>query len=173
MCCINLFVRRLRPRHLPAWAGVVLVALAATVLGGCGGTPARTAVPPSSSTTESVPSPRGVTPATVDPGHIVPAPPGPTTLPTEDPITPIRPDFDTGQQVIITSHGFEPLQLSGAKTEQVVWTNVSGSTQRITIIGGPTSPAIPPGAQYVWMPNAGGSIAYRSASGFHALLLLQ
>jgi hypothetical protein len=147
--------------------------VAATVLDACGATPARTAAPPSTSTTGSQRSPSGVTPATVAPGHIVPAPPGPTTLPTEDPITPIRPDFDTGQQAIITSHGFEPLQLSGAKDQQVVWTNVSGSTQRITIVGGPTSPLIPTGAQYVWMPNSGGSIAYRSASGFHALLLLQ
>ena len=171
MRCPNPFVRPSGPRHLPVLAGVVLMIGAAIVLGACGATPPRTSAPPSTSTTGSRPS--GVTPATVDPGHIVPAPPGPTTLPTEDPVTPIRPDFDTGQQVIITSHGFEPLQLSGDKAKQVVWTNVSGSTQRITIVGGPASPPIPPGAQYVWMPDSGGSIAYRSASGFHALLVLQ
>jgi ABC-type transport system substrate-binding protein len=154
-------------------AGVVVMTVAGTVLAACGATPSRTATATSTSTTGSVRIPSGVTPATIDPGHIVPAPPGPTTLPTEDPITPIRPDFDTGQQAIITSHGFEPLQLSGSKNQQVVWTNVSGSTQRIIITGGPTSPPIPPGAQYVWMPNSGGSIAYRSVSGFHAVLTLQ
>jgi hypothetical protein len=110
---------------------------------------------------------------TVDPGHIVPAPPGPTTMPTEDPITPIRTGFDTGQQAVITAHGFEPAELGAIIGKPVVWTNLSGTTQRITLQGIVTSPLIPPGAQYVWTPNFGGSIAYRSASGFHALLLLQ
>jgi len=88
-------------------------------------------------------------------------------------VTPIRADFDTGQQVVITRHGFEPAQLSATIGQPVVWTNVSGVSQEITIVGLIHSPPIPPGAQFVWTPNFGGSIAYRSASGSKALLILQ
>jgi plastocyanin len=98
---------------------------------------------------------------------LVPAPPGPTTTPTEDPRYPIYPGFNTGQQALITAHGFEPAQLDSITGQAVVWTNVSGVPQRVIISGeGVRSPTIPPGAQFVWTWRSGGNINVRSASGF-------
>lgn len=152
------------------------VAVMSALIGGCATTSdhsdgSRASTP---SPTTSRPSTTTLTPTTVDPGHLVPAAPGPTTLPTEDPVTPVRQDFDTGQQVVIAKSGFEPKRLSASIGEPVVWTNDSGVTQTVTVVGlSVHSPLIPPGAQFVWTPNFGGSIAYRSGSGFQALLILQ
>jgi plastocyanin len=153
----------------------IAVSVLASTLAGCGKTEAKSATPPApaTSTTTKTTTTTTKTATTIDPGHVVPAAPGPTTLPTEDAITPIRQDFDTGQQVVITAHGFEPLELSATIGQPVVWTNISGMTQQITIVGLIRSPRIPPGAQFVWTPNFGGSIAYHSATGSHAVLILQ
>lgn len=162
-----------RPPHVLA---AIAVVVAVSTLAACGmaqGQSGTKLAPTTSAPATSGPSTTTMTATTVDPGYIVPAPPGPTTLPTEDAVTPIRPDFDTGQQVVITAHGFEPLQLSATIGQPVVWTNASGSTQQISIVGLLRSPRIPPGAQFVWRPTFGGSIAYRSGSGAHALLTLQ
>jgi plastocyanin len=154
--------------------------VAGLALAACGATPAHPGHPGHASTTTTASSPATSASepksenAGVDPGHLVPAGPGPTTMPTEDPITPIRSGFDTGQQVAITAHGFEPLQLSATPGEAIVWTNVSGVPQTV-VIGEASvrSPTIPPGAQFVWKPNFGGYIGYTSEAGFRATLIVQ
>jgi hypothetical protein len=132
-----------------------------TACGGNAGTHDGAGRPTTTTTAASKPYPG------VDPGHIVPAGPGPTTLPTEDAVTPIYPQFNTGQQVVITAHGFEPHQLNATTGQPVVWTNVSGVPQRIVISEEHVrSPLIPPGAQFVWTWKLGGNINVETASGF-------
>jgi len=110
----------------------------------------------------------------VDPGHVVPAPPGTTTTPTEDAKYPIYPGFNTGQEALITAHGFWPAQLNAITGQAVVWTNVSGKPQQVLISQERVrSATIPPGAQFVWTWNSGGNINVRSASGFTENLLYQ
>jgi hypothetical protein len=104
----------------------------------------------------------------VDPGHIVAAPSTSTTTPVEDPAkpVPIGPQSAVGQQVVITKAAFVPQQLNALEGKSVVWTNESGTPQVVSILGlGVRSPEIPPGAQFVWTPPAGGTLNVRSDSG--------
>jgi hypothetical protein len=141
--------------------GLMVIGVTLTACGGTPGTHNATGGRTTTSTSAFRPYPG------VDPGHIVPAGPGPTTLPTEDAITPIYPQFNTGQQVVITAHGFEPHQLNATTGEAVVWTNVSGVPQRVVISEEHVrSPTIPPGAQFVWTWKLGGNINVQTASGF-------
>ena len=56
----------------------------------------------------------------------------------------------------------------------ITWTNLSGRSQKIIFDDIPVSSAtIPAGWQYVWKSHFGGSYAYKSASGFSAVLVLQ
>lgn len=105
---------------------------------------------------------------------IVPAPDGTTTVPTERGTRPIDPIVDAGQQILITSHGLVPQHIFSLVTEKVTWTNLSGTVQNIVFDYVPVrSPAIPPGAQYVWTPSTAIEIAYRTTSGMKGVLTLQ
>jgi hypothetical protein len=159
-----------------AWRGALLLAMVAA-LAACGGPSSGAANAGSTTTTTTRPG-SGATTTTclscIDPGHLVPAKPGPTTMPTEDAITPIHSVFNTGQQIAITPSGFEPKELGSTAGQGVVWSNVSGVTQQVIIPSiGVRSQPIPPGAQFVWTPKTGGVIGYTSASGFKAQLDVQ
>jgi hypothetical protein len=107
-------------------------------------------------------------------GHIVAKPDTPTTVPREDPGQPVTPDIGAGQQIIITPHGFWPETLYANYQVAITWTNNSGHPQKVSFDHIPvTSGLIPTGAQFVWKTHFGGSYTYSSASGFHALLILQ
>jgi plastocyanin len=152
----------------------VVSVLAGLALAGCGGAPSvhqstgTTTTSSPSSTVPSSPYPG------VDPGHVVPAPAETTTTPREDPQYPIYQNFNTGQQALITAHGFEPSQLDATSGQAVVWTNVSGVAQRVLINQeGVRSAPIAPGAQFVWTWKGGGNINVQSASGFHQSVYYQ
>lgn len=118
---------------------------------------------PTSSTTDFYPK-----------GHIVPKPDTPTTRPRESPGQPVTPNIDPGQQIIITPNGFWPNTLYANDQVAITWTNLSGHPQTVSFDHIPvTSGVIPAGAQFVWKTHFGGSFTYSSASGFHALLILQ
>jgi hypothetical protein len=107
-------------------------------------------------------------------GKIVPAPETPTTTPKEGPGAPVTPNISAGQQIIITPDGFWPKTLYANYEVAVTWTNLSGHPQRVSFDHIPVSSGlIPVGAQFVWKTHFGGSYTYSSASGFHALLILQ
>ena len=112
----------------------------------------------------------------MDPGHVVsPVAGTSTTVPREVPGRPINPVVDSGQQIVITSQGFEPARLYANDHVPVEWTNLSGAPQRVSFVAFPIrSAVIPVGGQFVWTPSGAAlTIAYRSASGFHAILALQ
>lgn len=151
---------------------VFVVVVSALTLAACGGTPTSAKDSGNETTTSSTSAPSPY--PGVDPGHLVPTPPGPTTVPTEQPTVPVYPGFNTGQQALITAHGFEPKQLDALTDQPVVWTNVSGAPQRVLISQeNVRSPVIPPGAQFVWTWKSGGNINVQSASGFSQSLYYQ
>jgi hypothetical protein len=130
----------------------------------------------SSSSSASTPSSASTTTtgSKLDQGDVVPAPSSSTTVPHERGVRPIDPTVDNGQQILITGSGFVPAQLFADVTEPVVWTNLSGVTQRITFDVFPVvSPPIPPGAQFVWQPSTTLDIGYHSAAGKRGALILQ
>jgi hypothetical protein len=107
-------------------------------------------------------------------GEIVPAPETPTTTPREGPGQPVTATIGAGQQIIITPNGFWPKTLYANYQVAITWTNLSGHPQKVSFDHIPVSSGtIPVGAQFVWKTHFGGSYTYSSASGFHALLILQ
>jgi hypothetical protein len=87
---------------------------------------------------------------------------------------PVSKDLQSGDQILIYPGAFWPNQLTANQLVPVTWTNMTKVTQTVTIIGiGVTSPPIPPGSQWVWKSTGGGVLAYKSASGFQAILNLQ
>jgi hypothetical protein len=107
-------------------------------------------------------------------GKIVPAPETSTTTPREGPGQAVPPDIGAGQQIIITPNGFWPQTLYANYQVAITWTNLSGHPQKVSFDHIPVSSGtIPVGAQFVWKTHFGGSYTYSSASGFHALLILQ
>jgi hypothetical protein len=112
-------------------------------------------------------------PSEYPPGTVVPAPDTSTTIP-EDGGLPITQNSGTGQQILITPNGFWPNTLYANQKVAITWTNLSGRPQRVSFDHIPiSSGVIPVGAQFVWKTHFGGSYTYSSASGFHALLILQ
>jgi hypothetical protein len=155
-----------------AWSIVTLVGLG-TLVAACGG-PASSASG-AGSTTTSEPG-HTVTVPTMDPGHVVlPVAGTSTTVPREVQARPINPVVDSGQQIVITAQGFEPARLYANDHVPVVWTNLSGTPQTVSFVAFPIrSAVIPVGGQFVWTPSGAAlTMAYRSASGLHAILALQ
>ncbi len=153
---------------------IPIVTVAGLVMTACGGTPTpHGQAGGGAGTTTTSTAPNSPYPG-VDPGHVVAAPPGTTTTPTEDAKYPIYQGFNTGQQALITAHGFWPAQLNAITDQAVVWTNVSGVPQQVVISQERVrSATIPPGAQFVWTWKSGGNINVRSASGFSENLYFQ
>lgn len=159
----------------------VVATMTLALLAACGST-ASTSSPPgggSSTSTSSAASPAApaadaVPTTTLDRGHVVAAPSTSTTVPHERGVRPINPTVDNGQQILITRSAFVPAQLFADVTKPVVWTNLSGTTQRVVFdVIAVHSPPIPPGAQFVWRPSTTLDLGYHSATGVRGALILQ
>ncbi len=152
--------------------------MAAAVLASCGATKSdpssqgsttsSSAIGPTTSTSPDGPA------SAYPPGHLVSAPETPTTVPREHPEVPITQYIGTGQQIIIKATGLWPNTLYANDKLPITWTNLSGRPQKIIFDHIPvSSTVIPSGWQFVWKSPFGGSYTYHSASGLHALLILQ
>lgn len=155
----------------------VLTASAALVfsLAGCGSSPGHS----SNAATTSTTTPKATTtkPTTDLPtnigygtGSVGPADPS-TTVPSEDGRA-IAPDFGAGQDIIITSKGFEPETLEANVSAPVVWTNLSGLPQRIIFVDfSVDSGTIPPGGTFTWSTKYAVTSGYVSGTtGWHGTL---
>ena len=82
-------------------------------------------------------------------------------------------DVADGQDVIISVDGFLPLKLYSTPSESIVWTNLTDQPQQVIFDHFPvTSPVIPPGGTFSWKSAASESISYHSASGMHAVVVI-
>jgi len=132
--------------------------------GSAGGQPAA-----SSSTTTTLPSLNEPIKVTFGSGSVGAADPT-TTVPTERG-TPIPSGFAAGQNILITKKGFYPQTLEANVSSPIVWTNLSGSPQRIIFENFPVdSGTIPAGGTFTWSTVNVVALEYRSASGFRGVL---
>ena len=95
--------------------------------------------------------------------------PGPTLEPARTSPAPARsidPNFDWGQRISITAHGFVPKELVAKVDRPITWVNRTSHSQRIVFsnAAGHSGP-IAPGKTYSYTSKATVSIAYRSAGG--------
>ncbi len=91
-------------------------------------------------------------------------------VPTEIGTTPIAPNIDDGQQIIISAGGLLPARLFSDPKIPVTWTNLTDQTEQVIFEYLPvTSPPIPPGGSFSWTSPSSQSIAYRTASGLHGV----
>jgi len=139
----------------------VLAVLLAVLAAGCAtsGTPSRPPGQPRTATTHDTHS------ATV---RYVEVAGRKVKMPTELHGAPVEAASSAGEAIVITAGGFEPRQLIAVQGEPVVWTNLTGSVQRVRIdnfAGHPTSPPIQPGATWRYFVRYGGSYVYTSAAG--------
>ena len=165
---------------------VALIALIMVVTAACS-SGSKSARPPTSApshpTTSSPQQSRTSSPATSvpldpgeDPGHVVPpSSPGTSTpMPTEVPGKVVPALFASGQEVAITTSGFEPQRLYCAIGHAVVWTNVTKVDQQVILNDGQIhSGPIPPGGEFVWKPDYPIGIGYHSATGAQGVLTVQ
>lgn len=94
------------------------------------------------------------------------------TVPTDEG-KPISANIDDGQQIIISAQGFLPARLYSTNSEAIVWTNLTDQPQQVIFdYFSVKSPIIPPGGTYSYKTPASESIAYRSASGMHAVVTI-
>lgn len=91
-------------------------------------------------------------------------------VPTEIGTTPIAPQIDDGQQIIISAHGLLPARLFSNPKIPVTWTNLTDQPQQVIFDYLPVkSPVIPPGGTYSYTSLSSESIAYHTASGLHGV----
>jgi hypothetical protein len=158
------------------FVGMLVLAMGLLVsLAACGSTPSRsgasattsTTTPKASTTKPTTDAPTNISFGT---GSVGPADPT-TTVPNERGRT-IAPDFEAGQNVIITSTGFEPSTLEANVAAPVVWTNLSGRPQRIIFINfAVDSGTVPPGGTFTWSTTNAVDISYLSdTTGWHGTL---
>jgi len=104
----------------------------------------------------------------------VPPPVTPTTVPFEYGKVPVEHYIQSGNTILIKPDGFWPQTLYANDAVPITWYNLSGRPQVVAFDHIPvSSTTIPPGWVFVWKSRFGGSLTYHSASGFHALLVLQ
>jgi hypothetical protein len=175
---------------------VAIVAIGTVLLAACGSSPSSAGSHPRSSgsttSSSSTDNPSGghkgdksngsgssstTSTSTTSPfypkGKIVPKPSTTTTVP-EDGGRPVNSYLAAGNQIVIYSSGIWPQTLDANDQVPVTWTNDSGKPQSIKFDSIPVSSSpIPPGAQFVWKADFGGSYPYHTASGMSALLVLQ
>ena len=75
------------------------------------------------------------------------------------------PNFDSGQKIFITAHGFRPKWLVSIWKLPVVWVNQTNETQTVIfdhqlVRSGP----IPPGGTFQWTSNNVQSVTYHSGT---------
>jgi hypothetical protein len=130
-----------------------------------GGSTTTTAGNPQNSTTTTTYYPQG---------HLVAPPSTPTTLPGETAKIPVSSYISAGNTILIKSNAFWPQTLYANDQVAITWVNLSGRPQKVAFDHIPVGSAvIPPGWEFVWKSRFGGSLTYHSASGLHALLVLQ
>lgn len=159
--------RRPSPALLQATAAVVLIA----VLGaGCGSSAPAGARQSPSDSTASRGRPTGPSVAEIARSTHVVVRGKDVAVPTEIGTTPIAPDIDDGQQIIISAGGFLPARLFSTPKVPVTWTNLTDQTQQVIFDYLPVkSPPIAPGASFSWTSQSSQSIAYHTSSGLHGV----
>jgi hypothetical protein len=147
----------------PASFVLATAALAAgLLLGGCS---ASTSASPDSTTSSTV----LITTTTV---HYVPryvSVGGHTVqMPTEEHHEPVTAYSGFGQNIILTTKGFEPYKLYALSTAPIVFTNLTDATQEVVFYHFPNvahSGPIPPGGSYTLRYPAAISLVYGNRSG--------
>jgi len=145
------------------------------LLASCGSTPSAGGHGSTTTTTDTTGPQNSTTTTTYYPqGHLVAPPSTPTTLPRETPSIPVTQYISAGNTILIKSNAFWPKTLYANEDVPIVWVNLSGSPQKVAFDHIPVgSTVIPPGWEFVWKSRFAGSLTYHSASGLHALLVLQ
>jgi hypothetical protein len=107
-------------------------------------------------------------------GTLLAPPTTPTTEPLQTGGAPVQCCVQAGDQILIKSGGqFWPQSLDTAPV-QITWTNLSGVSVTVSIMGTPVqSPVIKPGWRWVWGWYAGGTFSYKSSLGTHGVLNFQ
>lgn len=92
-------------------------------------------------------------------------------VPSEYGNYPISPTSDHGQQVIISPKGFVPETLYANSYAPIVWTNLTSSTEELTLDNGQVhSGPIPPGGSYRWFERRLIAFRYQGSSGMTGYL---
>jgi hypothetical protein len=142
----------------------VLMIIGTSACGSAGSQP-----PVSSSATSTFSALRAPTRVSFGSGSVG-APDPTTTVPTERG-NPIPTGFAAGQNIIITRKGFSPETLEASVSSPIVWTNLSGSPQRIKFVNFPVdSGTIPAGGTFTWSTVNVVALEYQSSSGFRGVL---
>jgi hypothetical protein len=123
-------------------------ALGALALASCGSSPAqKSSSPPKAVRTTTTTGAEITTPTVTINGHVF-------QVPTESGSQPIHQIDDSGQQIILTSHGVLPQQLFSAVSTPVTWTNLTDKTLTVTLVDtGQPAKQLPPGGSFTWTPN--------------------
>ena len=96
----------------------------------------------------------------------------PATSP--EPRQSIDPNFDNGQEILITGHTFIPHWLVSIVDEDIVWWNQTSRVQRIRFENGTVdSGPIKPGESFSYKPSDSVSIPYASATDPHMSGVIQ
>jgi hypothetical protein len=164
-------------RHPKSRASIFIMALAiAALLSSCGSSGTHGATVGTGSNSSSTTSGQASTTTTTyyPQGHLVAPPSTPTTLPGETANIPVSSYISAGNTILIKSNAFWPHTLYANDQVAITWVNLSGRPQKVAFDHIPVgSQVIPPGWEFVWKSRFGGSLTYHSASGLHALLVLQ
>jgi hypothetical protein len=122
-----------------------------------------------SSATSTTTTTQALTPTTVHyVPHFVTVAGHKVLLPTENGHVPINSYSSFGQNVIITSKGFEPFKLYAASKTPIVFTNLTASAQTVHFYDFPSlknSPSIAPGRSWSFSYNAAINLGYGNPSG--------
>jgi hypothetical protein len=159
--------RRRSPALLHVTGVVVLIAVVGT---GCGSSAPTGAKKSSSDSTVSRGRPTGPSVAEIARSTHVVIGGNEVAVPTEIGTTPIAPDIDDGQQIIISAAGCLPARLFSTPKVPVTWTNLTDQTQQVIFDYLPVkSPPIAPGGSFSWTSQSSQSIAYHTSSGLHGV----
>jgi hypothetical protein len=142
-----------RPRgRAHAWFRIASLPLAGTLgavaLASCGSSPAQKSSSPARAVRTTTTTGAEITTPTVTiNGHTF-------QVPTESGSQPIHQIDDSGQQIVLTSHGVLPQQLFSNVSTPVTWTNLTDKTLTLTLVDtGQPPKQILPGSSFAWTPN--------------------
>lgn len=160
------FAVRRRLAAVPALACLAAVTVLAGACGSSGPSSGSHAAGGSSSTTSSRTVAAAGAPMRVQFGTGSVGAADPTTTAPSEGGNPIPSGFAAGQDILITSSGFEPQTLEANVSAPVVWVNETTQPQRIIFDGfSVDSGTIPPGGSFTWSSTNAVAIGYHSASG--------
>jgi hypothetical protein len=168
----RMHLRRRPHRVAPGILGALaLSALVTTACGSSSDSGAKGSHPGSTTTTSGA-SRRLTGPSTATIAHSTQVVVGgkEVAVPTEIGTTPIAPQIDDGQQIIISAAGLLPARLFSNPKVPVTWTNLTDQPQQVIFDYLPVkSPVIAPGGTFSYTSLSSESIAYRTASGLHGV----